>query len=142
MAFERYRYDSEQPMAEINTTPLVDVMLVLLIIFMVTAPLLTHALHIDLPRASGTPSVHRADAVTLSIDAEGVVHWNGDAVDEQGFSARLAQAAQQSPQPEIELRADSDTRYQRIAAVLSEVQRSGLSRLSFVTEPEPKGVGR
>jgi biopolymer transport protein ExbD len=138
MAFERFQREGEQPMAEINTTPLVDVMLVLLIIFMVTAPLLTHSLHIDLPRAGGTPSVHRPDAVTLSIDAEGVVRWNGEAVEEQDFSTRLTQAAAQTPQPEIELRADRDTRYQRIAAVLSAVQRSGLTRLSFVTEPEPK----
>jgi biopolymer transport protein ExbD len=76
--------------------------------------------------------------VTLSIDAEGVVRWNGEAVEEQDFSTRLTQAAAQTPQPEIELRADRDTRYQRIAAVLSAVQRSGLTRLSFVTEPEPK----
>ena len=138
MAFERFQREGEQPMAEINTTPLVDVMLVLLIIFMVTAPLLTHSLHIDLPRAGGMPSVHRPDAVTLSIDAEGVVRWNGEAVEEQDFSTRLTQAAARTPQPEIELRADRDTRYQRIAAVLSAVQRSGLTRLSFVTEPEPK----
>jgi biopolymer transport protein ExbD len=137
MAFEGLSEAPDQPMAEINTTPLVDVMLVLLIIFMVTAPLLTHSLHIDLPRASGTPSVQKPDNVRLSIDAGGVVRWNGEVVDDSAFAAHLAQAATQDPQPEIELRADRDTRYQRIAAVLSQVQRAGVSRLGFVTEPEP-----
>jgi biopolymer transport protein ExbD len=137
-AFERFSDDLDQPMAEINTTPLVDVMLVLLIIFMVTAPLLTHSLHIDLPRASSTPSVQKPDNVSLSIDDGGVVRWNGEAVDDGAFAERLAQAATQTPQPEIEFRADRDTRYQRIAAVLAQVQRAGLSRLGFVTEPETR----
>jgi len=137
MAWRPFSDDVDRPLSEINTTPLVDVMLVLLIIFMVTAPLLTHSLHIELPRASATPSVQRPQSVTLTIDAEGLVRWNGEALDQEAFGLRLAQAAKQEPQPEIELRADRDTRYQRIATVLSQVQRSGLSQLGFVTEPEP-----
>jgi biopolymer transport protein ExbD len=136
MAFQRAFGNDEQAMAEINVTPLVDVMLVLLVIFMVTAPLFTHAVRIDLPRARSTPSVDQPQNVTLSIDATGAVRWNGEIVAAEGVLAqRLAQAAALDPQPEVQLRADRDTRYEAVARLLSQVQRAGLTRLSFVTDP-------
>ena len=135
MAFQPAFEGGEQAMAEINMTPLVDVMLVLLIIFMVTAPLFTHAVRIDLPRAHGAPSAEKPDNVTLSIDAAGTVRWNGDIVAAGSLPQRLAQAAARAPQPEIQLRADRDTRYEVVASLLSQVQRAGLTRLGLVTDP-------
>ena len=135
MAFQRAFESDEQAMAEINMTPLVDVMLVLLVIFMVTAPLFTHAVRIDLPRARSVPSVDQPQNVTLSIDATGTVRWNGEIVAEEVLAQRMAHAATRDPQPEIQLRADRDTRYEAVARLLSQVQRAGLTRLGFVTDP-------
>jgi biopolymer transport protein ExbD len=135
MAFQRAFESDDQPMAEINMTPLVDVMLVLLIIFMVTAPLFTHAVRIDLPRARSTPSVDQPQNVTLSIDAAGAVRWNTELVAEEALAQRLAQAAARDPQPEMQLRADRDARYEAVARLLSQVQRAGLTRLALVTDP-------
>jgi biopolymer transport protein ExbD len=140
MAFGSLERDgSEQPMAEINTTPLVDVMLVLLIIFMVTAPLFTHAVKIDLPQAQSQLNPEKPDTIALSIDAAGAIFWNDEAVDESGLPARFAQAAAKRPQPELHLRADRDTRYQVIARVMAAAQTAGVQKIGFVTDPyEPK----
>ena len=138
MAFQRAFEGDEQAMAEINMTPLVDVMLVLLIIFMVTAPLFTHAVRIDLPRAHSSPSVEKPENVALSIDAAGTVRWNEEGVDERLLAQRLAQAAARDPQPEMQLRADRDARYEVVARLLSQVQRAGLTRLGFVTDPSER----
>jgi biopolymer transport protein ExbD len=135
MAFRTTLHDDEQAMAEINMTPLVDVMLVLLVIFMVTAPLFTHAVRIDLPRVRSTPSVERPQSVTLSIDAAGVTRWNGELVAAQELGERLARAAGQDPQPEFQLRADRATRYEAIARLLAQVQQAGLIRVGLVTDP-------
>jgi biopolymer transport protein ExbD len=124
-----------QPMAEINVTPLVDVMLVLLVIFIITAPLLASAIKLDLPDAKAPAANAASDAVKLSIDADGRVFWNDEPLGEGELAPRLAAAARQSPQPELHLRADKRTRYERIAAVLSAAQEAGLARIGFVTEP-------
>ena len=125
-------------MAEINTTPLVDVMLVLLVIFMVTAPLFTHAVRIDLPRARSEPSVTRADTVALSIDAEGRVRWNGEPIERTQLRERLVQTAAAATQPEVHLRAHRETRYQTIAELLSEAQRAGIRRFGLITGAAPR----
>jgi biopolymer transport protein ExbD len=135
MAFERGFETDDRPMAEINMTPLVDVMLVLLIIFMVTAPLFTHAVRIDLPRARSAPSADKPQVVTLSIDSTGTLRWNDETVDEAALTERLSAAAARDPQPEMHLRADRDARYEPIARLLSQVQRAGLNRLAIVTDP-------
>ncbi len=135
MAFERGFESDDRPMAEINMTPLVDVMLVLLIIFMVTAPLFTHAVRIDLPRARSAPSADEPQAVTLSIDSAGTLRWNDEVVDEAALTERLSAAAARDPQPEMHLRADRDARYEPIARLLSQVQSAGLNRLAIVTDP-------
>ena len=127
---------ASQPMSEINTTPLVDVMLVLLVIFIITAPLLTHSIKLDLPSAQAPASADKPDTITLSIDAAGSVFWNNDRLaSEAQLAQRLAQAAVGKPQPELQLRADRDTRYQRIAQVMSAAQRAGIARIGFVTDP-------
>lgn len=137
MAFASLDADDDAPLAEINMIPLIDVMLVLLVIFMVTAPLLTHAVKVDLPKAASAPNQTKADNIQLAIDATGQVLWNGESVDEAGLAERLAAAAAQSPQPEMHLRADRSTPYERVAQTLSAAARAGLSRIGFVTDPSP-----
>jgi biopolymer transport protein ExbD len=127
-----------RPMAEINTTPLVDVMLVLLVIFIITAPLLTHAIRLDLPDAQAPATPDRPETVTVSIDADGRVHWNETPLaDAAALRERLVQAASRTPVPELHLRADAQVRYQSIAEVMSAAQQAGLSRIGFVTDPRP-----
>jgi len=124
-----------QPMAEINTTPMVDVMLVLLVIFIITAPLLTHSIKIDLPQAGSQANPEKPDIVTLSMNAEGKLFWNDTPFEETELALRLATEAQKKPQPELHLRADKTTNYQQLATVMSAAQAAGIEKLGFVTEP-------
>jgi biopolymer transport protein ExbD len=127
-----------QPMSEINTTPLVDVMLVLLVIFIITAPLLTHTIKLDLPNAQSPASPQKPETITLSIDAKGAIFWNEEAIDGiETLSRRFAEASKREPQPELHLRADRDSRYQRIAEVMSSAQQAGIAKIGFVTDPRP-----
>jgi len=121
--------------AEINMIPLIDVMLVLLVIFIITAPLMTHAVKVDLPVATSQPSAVKPETVNLSITADGSVYWNTDAVGPDAWRARMAQAAQRTPQPEIHLRADGELAYRHVAVIMADAARAGLTRLGFVTEP-------
>ena len=128
--------DTDEVMSEINMTPLVDVMLVLLIIFMITIPVMQHAVPVDLPRASSTPQNVQPQTIHLAVDAAGAYHWNEEAVPDDALAARLAAAAQRQPQPELHIRADRAVRYERVAQALAAAQRAGLRRVGFVTEPE------
>jgi biopolymer transport protein ExbD len=129
------------PMAEINMTPLIDVMLVLLVIFIITAPLFTHAIRLDLPKVAATPARETPQTISLSIDAAGKLYWDGKLVTPTQMRERFAQAAsqakQQAEQPEIHLRAERSTRYEVIAQVMGAAQQAGLERIGFVTEPPP-----
>ena len=127
--------DDDAPLTEINMVPLIDVMLVLLIIFIVTAPLLTHAVKVDLPKASSSANQTKPDNVQLAIDAAGQLYWNGEAVDSPAFELLLRKSAELQPQPEIHIRAERTTPYEKVAQVMSEAARTGLSRIGFVTEP-------
>ena len=129
--------DDNEPLAEINMVPLIDVMLVLLIIFMVTAPLLTHAVKIDLPKAASTASAPQPESIELSIDQQGQVFWNGEAIDAERLETRLAEASASgdSASPELRLRADRQTPYEKVALVVSAASRHGLTRLGFATDP-------
>ena len=129
---------SPGPMADINVTPMVDVMLVLLVIFIISAPLFTHAVKLDLPVASSAPAPEKPETVTVAIDAAGKLYWNDQAIDAAALDTRLATAAARQPQPELQLRADKSTRYEIIAEVMSAAQSAGLSKLGFVTEPKKK----
>ena len=135
MAFGGFDQGQSQPMSDINVTPLVDVMLVLLVIFLVTAPLFTHAVRVDLPRAQAQPAQEKPENIALAIDAKGQVYWNRETVSTADLQARLAVAAAREPQPEIHLHADRDTRYQQLAEVMAAVQQAGLQKLGFVTDP-------
>ncbi|WP_428852740.1 ExbD/TolR family protein [Imbroritus primus] len=135
MAFGTFDSDDEV-MNEINMTPLVDVMLVLLIIFIVTIPVINHAVKIDLPRATNQPNDDKPQNINLSIDAEGKITWNNAPVaDEAELEANIALAAQRQPQPELHLRADRSVRYERVAEVMAAAQRGGLGKIGFITEP-------
>ncbi len=132
----------QQPMSEINVTPLVDVMLVLVIIFIITAPLLTHGIKIDLPKASSTANPEKPETVTLSLDEKGKVFWNDQPVADDQLPAMMAEAAKKQPQPELHLRADRETRYQKLAEIMSAARNAGLTKLGFVTDPSPAASER
>ena len=137
MAFGGFNDNSHQaPMAEINVTPMVDVMLVLLVIFIITAPLFTHAVKLELPTASSAPAPEKPESITLSIHAEGKLFWNNAAVSLDELGTRFATAAQKKPQPELQLRADKSTRYEVIAQVMSAAQTNGMTKIGFVTNPK------
>jgi biopolymer transport protein ExbD len=136
MAFGAFnRNGPGAPMAEINMIPLIDVMLVLLVIFIVTAPLLTHSLRIDLPRASSAPDVPRPDHISLSIDEAGHYFWNGKPIAKEAIAERAAEAARGQPVPEVHLRADRGTTYQTLADVMTALSRAGLPKIGFVSDP-------
>jgi biopolymer transport protein ExbD len=123
-------------MSEINTTPLVDVMLVLLVIFIITAPLLTHAVKIDLPQASSQPLPEKPEIISVSIDGTGKMYWNNMPLVEGELAAKLQQAAQTKPQPELHIRADKETRYQILAEIMADAQTAGIQKLGFVSVPD------
>ena len=137
MAFGGFSEDKHpKPMADINVTPMVDVMLVLLVIFIITAPLFTHAIKLDLPAAQSAPAPEKPDTISLSINAQGKIFWNNDEISPANMEIRLATAAQKIPMPELQLRADKETRYEVIAQVMSSAQSNGLTKIGFVTEPK------
>ena len=123
---------------EINTTPLVDVMLVLLIIFMITAPVINQSVKIDLPRATSQPQDLKPENINLDIDAQGQIYWNREAIDASQMAIRIATASQKTPQPELHLRAERTTQYEKVAQVMAAAQTGGLTKIGFVTEPEKK----
>jgi biopolymer transport protein ExbD len=125
-----------QPMAEINTTPLVDVMLVLLVIFIITAPLFHQAVPIDLPRVDATKLDEKPHVIQLAIDGEGALFWNGEALHRDALAMRFAAVRQDNP--ELHLRADRNTRYEKVAEVMATAQRTGIVKIAFVTEPAPR----
>jgi biopolymer transport protein ExbD len=127
--------ETDDVMNEINMTPLVDVMLVLLIIFMITVPVMTHSVNVQLPRATSTPEQAKPQTIRLAVDAQGRYFWNEQPVAAADLPARLQAAAAQQPQPELHLRADKDARYEPVAQALAAAQRAGLHRIGFVTEP-------
>lgn len=123
------------PMAEINTTPLVDVMLVLLVIFIVTAPLLTHAVKIDLPKASSSANITKPEHIEFGIREDGSLFWNGEVITLEILAQRCITEAQKQPQPEVHIRADRFVHYEKVAQVMALAAKAGLVRIGFVSEP-------
>ncbi|WP_414442602.1 ExbD/TolR family protein [Burkholderia sp. 22PA0106] len=126
--------DDDGLMNEINMTPLVDVMLVLLIIFLVTLPAIHHAVKIDLPHASSQKIEEKPKTIDLAIQADGTVTWNDEPVSTTELDAKIAEAAKVDPQPELHIRADHKIAYENVAQVMSAAQAGGLTKLGFVTE--------
>ncbi|HNE26147.1 MAG TPA: biopolymer transporter ExbD [Pseudomonadales bacterium] len=142
MAFGGFESGTAQPMSEINTTPLVDVMLVLLIIFMICAPLMTQSITVNLPKAVGTTTEEKPEAESLSINAQGQVEWNGKVLDNDALLLQqLAQLSAKQPQPELHLLADKNVRYERVAQVMAMVREAGVTRMGFVMLPGAASVG-
>lgn len=124
--------------AEINMIPLIDVMLVLLVIFIITAPLMTHAVKVDLPVAASQPNDVKPETINLSIKADGSVFWNAEPMDATAWRAQMDLAAAKNPQPEIHIRADGELAYKNVAQIMSDAARAGLTKLGFVTDPRPE----
>jgi len=127
--------ETDEVMNEINMTPLVDVMLVLLIIFIITVPVMKHAVNIDLPRATNQEQVTRPEANRLSVDASGQYFWNEAAVTDAQLVSALSDAAGRNPQPELHIRGDRAVRYERVAQAMAAAQRAGVRKIGFITEP-------
>ena len=136
MAFASFdRKTSSQPMAEINMVPLIDVVLVLLVIFIVTAPLLTNVVKLDLPKATSAADIQKPEKVEFAIDANGGLFWKGERISREDAIARFAEAGRQRPQPEVYLRADQNVPYRYVAETLADASKGGLSKIAFVSEP-------
>ncbi len=127
--------ESDEVMNEINMTPLVDVMLVLLIIFIITVPVIKHAVPVDLPRASNTEEILKPETIRLSVTADGKFHWNELDITDEELEPRLAAEALKEPQPDLHIRGDKDVRYERVALAMSAAQRAGVKKIGFVTDP-------
>ncbi len=136
MAFGGFEHghSHQRPLADINVIPLIDVMLVLLVIFIITAPLFSNAIKLNLPDAQGAAALAKPETIQLAVNQDGVVYWNNEKVEAAELQPRLQAAAKQLPVPELHLRADKNARYEPIAQLLAAVQQAGLTQLSFVTD--------
>ena len=126
---------SEAPLAEINMVPLIDMMLVLLIIFIVTAPLLTHAVKVELPKASSQVNVVKREQVQISIDAGGQLFWNGELLAQPALQQRMAETAARDAATELHIHADGNVAYKQVARLMADAAKAGLTRIGFVTDP-------
>ena len=130
----------QEVMAAINTTPLVDVMLVLLIIFLITIPVVTHTIPVQLPKESNIARQTKPENIEISVNKDGDIFWNQQLVaDSDALFQRLSKIATMTPQPEVHIRGDGQARYESIGRVVFQCQRASIQKVSFVTEPPPKG---
>ena len=129
--------DTDEVMNEINMTPFVDVMLVLLIIFIITVPVMKHAVNVDLPRASSQREDAKPETVRLSVQADGTYYWNESKVTDEALPGLLRAEAAKNPQPDLHIRGDKAVRYERVAQALAAAQQAGLRKIGFITEPKP-----
>jgi len=128
-------FEDDKDMSDINMTPLVDVMLVLLIIFIIAVPVITHSVKVDLPRADNTINEIKPETINLTVTADGKVHWNEEDINEEQLQSRLSTEAAKQPQPEIHIRGDRKVEYEHVMKVMASVQRAGILKLGFVSEP-------
>ena len=136
MAFGSFNQRRPQgPMSDMNMVPMIDVMLVLLVIFIITAPLLTHAVKVDLPKASSSANITKAEHIQFGIRKDGSLFWNGEAVTRASLPARFAAEVKKSPPPELHIRADRQAYYELVAQVMSDASKAGIVRIGFVTDP-------
>lgn len=137
MAFGSMNSGSHQaaPLTEINVVPLVDVMLVLLVIFIITAPLLTHSVKVDLPKASSSPNITKPEHIEFGLRDDASLYWNGEPVTMDELAPRFTATAKQDPNVELHIRADKHVHYEHVARVMSIAAKAGLVRIGFVTDP-------
>jgi len=132
----------DKPMSEINTTPLVDVMLVLLILFLITIPVITQSVKVDLPKAANIPTQTKPENINIAVDAQGNIFWNTALVpNQEALLERIKTVAVMNPQPEIHVRGDRNTMYEYIGRVIVTCQRGGIQKVGFITEPD-RGLAR
>jgi biopolymer transport protein ExbD len=131
--------DEDEVIAAINTTPLVDVMLVLLIIFLITIPVVTHTVPLQLPKETIQPLQTTPKSIEVAINRDGDVFWNAQRVDAQTLLKRLKDVSVQTPQPEVHVRGDQNARYEFIGRVITACERAGIAKVSFITEPPARG---
>ena len=129
--------DTDEVMNEINMTPFVDVMLVLLIIFIITVPVMKHAVNVDLPRASSQREDAKPETVRLAVQADGTYYWNESKVTDEALPGLLRTEAAKNPQPDLHIRGDKAVRYERVAQAMAAAQQAGLRKSGFITEPKP-----
>ena len=128
--------DTDDVMNEINMTPMVDIMLVLLIIFIITVPVMKHSVNIDLPRANNEAQNIKPETIRLSVDAQGTYFLNESPITDADLAPRLKAAAAQNPQPDLHIRGDKNVRYERVAQAMAAAQQAGLHKIGFITEPK------
>ena len=142
MAFHMGGKEEAAVMSDINVTPLVDVMLVLLIIFIITIPVIIQQIPVQLPKATNVPTVTKPENITIAVDKEGNVYWNGKILSNQdALLTELRGVARLDPQPEVHIRGDANARYLHVGLVLVAAQRIGIRRIGFITEPDHPGGG-
>jgi biopolymer transport protein ExbD len=132
--------EDDEVIAAINTTPLVDVMLVLLIIFLITIPVVTHTVPVQLPKETVNPLQTKPDSIEIAVDKDGRFYWNAQPIEGPALLARLKAASQQTPQPEVHVRGDQTTRYEFIGRVVTACERAGITKVSFITQPPARGA--
>jgi biopolymer transport protein TolR len=130
------RTTGPRPMSEINMTPLIDVMLVLLVIFMITAPLMTSSLKLDLPKTEAGAPAEEPTAISIAIDAEGRLYFGDQPIPREALEQRVRDAAHRQPPPDVQLRADRRVPYGEVAELIALLQQSGLTRIGFVVDPK------
>jgi biopolymer transport protein ExbD len=131
--------DHDEVLGEINMIPFIDVMLVLLIIFIITVPVMKHAVNVELPKATNEKEVLKPETVRLSVKADGSYWIDDQPVSDDAMNARLKADAAKQPQPDLHIRGDKDVRYERVAQAMAAAQQAGLRKIGFITEP-PRGA--
>jgi biopolymer transport protein ExbD len=140
MAMNISQDGDEEVIASINTTPLVDVMLVLLIIFLITIPVVTHTVPVQLPKETVSPLQTKPDSIEIAVDKDGKIFWNTQRIDNAKLLTQLKAASQKTPQPEVHVRGDQTTRYEFIGRVVTDCERAGIAKVSFITQPPARGA--
>ena len=136
MSFGGFEKQNNAPMAEINTTPLVDVMLVLLIIFIVTAPLITNNVSVNLPKTKSTASPQKPTVVKVGLNEKGQMFWNGTEISKADLATLFSDVARDKPDTELQLEADKNSRYEEITEIMVEAQKAGITKLGFISRAE------
>jgi biopolymer transport protein ExbD len=131
----------DEVVSSINTTPLVDVMLVLLIIFLITIPVVIQSTPVELPKEANQPTQTKPENINVAVNKDGDVFWNNELVDDKKLLARLKEIAVKQPQPEVHVRADKSARYEFVGKVVFACQRAGILKIGFITEPPVRGAG-
>jgi len=132
--------DEDELNSTINTTPLVDVMLVLLIIFLITIPVVTKTVQVELPKETNVPTQTKPENINISVDKDGNIYWNDKSIpDAANLLEKMKEVAVKDPQPEVHIRGDANTRYESVGRVVFICQRAGIVKVGFITEPPPRG---